>query len=279
MTDRYDEDGMPNAGWTSSPDGTARRPTRPTSTRARPTNGSPPSPTPELRLVANSSGSSSGTAKPTPSLPTGTRPGASGLRTLRGLLNAAADSASVDRSLTSVVEQLLGPALVALTRPDPFGPVLIDYDLYDDVPRDLLEQAIVIVGLAMAPAEHEFIVGELTRLRLVTAAQDRADEDLHAAFVFYAEELADYPADIVSSACRQLARSQTFWPALAELVSLCNQLLLDRRILQRALKRGPNVRKPTAAEIARRRQYAGVDPVWWTVCDLGRWVSLNIWVS
>src|SRR5437660_12102739 len=28
-----------------------------------------------------------------------------------------------------------------------------------------------------------------------------------------------------------------------------------------------------------RHSFAGVDPVWWTVCHLGRWVSLSICVS
>ena len=95
-------------------------------------------------------------------------------------------------------------------------------------------------------------------MRLVTAAQDRADEDLEAAFTFYAEELEDqgYPADIVSSACRRWARRETFWPALAELTGLCDQLVRDRRMLHGRLHGGPNLHRPTAEEIAERRQYA-----------------------
>jgi hypothetical protein len=180
------------------------------------------------------------------------------LRTLRGLLNTAADSASVDRSLTSVVQRLLGDSLVT-RREIPDNPhdaehLLSGYDIFDDAARDVLEQAMTIVGLAMRPAANEFIVGELTRLRLVTLGADRTEEDLFAAFTFYAEELEtrQYPADIVSSACRELARKQKFWPALSEIVDRCDQLLNDRQVLLRALQRGPNLHKPTRAEYRRR---------------------------
>jgi hypothetical protein len=156
-----------------------------------------------------------------------------------------------------LVGQLLGPALVARREipDDGYADLpLVDYDISDDAPREMIQQALTIVGLTLVPALREFIVGELYRMRLVTRdTRELGDADMEAMATFYAEALeeAGYPADVVSSACRQRA---TFWPDLAQLMSRCDKLLHDRRVLQSALKRGPNMRRPTAEEIAERQQ-------------------------
>jgi hypothetical protein len=237
--------------------------TKPSSTRERSTDGLPGSATPVLRLIANSPSSAGGrptTSLTTDRLPSGVQPGAAGLRELRGMMNAAADAADVDRCLTSLVGQLLGPALAARREmaDDPYADLpVIAYDISDDAPRDVLDQVITIAGLAMVPAPNEFIIGELYRLRMLTAGQNKTDFDLQATFRFYAEDLEEqrYPADVVRSACRRWARRGTFWPALGELIAECDALVRERRILLRDLERGPNVHKPTAEEIAERQRY------------------------
>jgi hypothetical protein len=65
---------------------------------------------------------------------------------------------------------------------------------------------------------------ELYRLRLVTACRDSHEEDLAALFWWYAEELAAYSNEVVRTACREWSRTQKFWPALSELLALCEQV-------------------------------------------------------
>jgi hypothetical protein len=161
----------------------------------------------------------------------------------------------------SVVEQLTEGAVVGRWRTisgdvNPFGPQMVGYDVTREVLADRLEQSRAIVGLAMAPAPGDLIVGELTRLHLVTASQDIHEHDLEAMFTFYADELEDqgYPLDVVTTACRQSGRVLKFWPALAELVARCDGLMRERRMLDAALRCGPPPR--LSEEIARRRQYA-----------------------
>ncbi|KKM12092.1 hypothetical protein LCGC14_1720340, partial [marine sediment metagenome] len=67
-------------------------------------------------------------------------------------------------------------------------------------------------------------------------------EDLAALIAIYAEELAEYPLDVVRDACRTWARREKWFPAWADLRALCEERVMKRRDLLMALRRSDAAR-------------------------------------
>lgn len=103
------------------------------------------------------------------------------------------------------------------------------------IPSDTLRQALVLVDQACAPAPKRLIQSELARLRVMT--KSRSDDTGQLAAAAYAEELAEYPADIVVSALRHWARTEKWWPSWHELHELLERRFEKRRALQEALRK------------------------------------------
>jgi hypothetical protein len=202
---------------------------------------------------ASSPGSSITTRPTEPASSIGTPAGAPGLAEYRSLLAAAAATEKISTQLLKLVQHLLGSTLAARFRipDDPYvEPLLIGYDLSDGVLPAQIDQARELVEAALVPATTEFIIAELTRLRLWVDA--KPNPQFRHQVEIYAEEIerAGYPADVVRTACRNWR--VRFWPTGPELIEACDKLVRERRILQRDLRRGPNLHKPTAEEIAAR---------------------------
>ena len=98
--------------------------------------------------------------------------------------------------------------------------------------------------------------------RTASRAEDSADVKNKA--MAYATELTRYPLEVVIDACKQIAREQTFFPALAEIVKACDRLMDKRRAILTAIEiAGRKAAKPeqTAGandELATLRD----DPAW-----------------
>lgn len=126
------------------------------------------------------------------------------------------------------------------------------FELIGEVDQVELETARQIVRAALQPPSPDVIERELARLRVKTASRDPGQDDLALTFAVYAEELADYPEDIVVTVCRGwIKRGGKFWPALAELTEPADRLVTERRALADALARGPRrlMPNPEAAKI------------------------------
>lgn len=102
---------------------------------------------------------------------------------------------------------------------------------------------------ALEPCGAEFAKREITRLHGLTKMREGTGASLSGAA--YVAEIAAYPADAVSIACRLLAGKQTFFPSWAE---LRRELEIVTEPLRDALKALDGERKPglsTAAEASR----------------------------
>jgi hypothetical protein len=92
-----------------------------------------------------------------------------------------------------------------------------------------------LASAALEPMPQPEIVKELLKLKRLTKSRAEPEADLEAIFVAFAEELADYPPDVIRCALRQIARHETFFPSLNEIIAECQPLTHKRRCIARAL--------------------------------------------
>ena len=84
-----------------------------------------------------------------------------------------------------------------------------------------------------APVQE--IMGELTRLRVLTIARAEDQGDLTLKLAAYAEELSEFPIEVVRSACRGLAKREKWFPSWSELKADCDWRYAKARALRDAL--------------------------------------------
>lgn len=107
-----------------------------------------------------------------------------------------------------------------------------DYAQADRIARDAARD---YIRRMLAPADERTIMRELVRLRVSTKTRAEAEGDMALGMQVYAEECATYPADVVVWALRQWARTETFYPSLAELRDLLQRGSRRRESLYNAL--------------------------------------------
>lgn len=83
----------------------------------------------------------------------------------------------------------------------------------------------------------EFATKELVRIKMLTKAAKQDDMDTELLLGIMAEELADYPADVVRDSCRFYTKRNKWFPSWSELQELCEERALKRRVLLNALRR------------------------------------------
>ncbi|HEX5321477.1 MAG TPA: hypothetical protein VFW46_20130 [Stellaceae bacterium] len=121
----------------------------------------------------------------------------------------------------------------------------------------------------LAPASEAFIVAELGRLRSLTVSRD-IGQDLALVFAAYVGELREYPADAIRDVLRGSARSNKFWPSIAELIDPLDRLVRPRKALRRALVSGkyqppetsPDWIAPTPEDIAEAEALLRAHGLW-----------------
>lgn len=177
-------------------------------------------------------------------LPTSVPPGSDGLSGLAtmSLVEALAtrEAGKVERSLMASLPSCVNTALSehlaegSYLGPYGFNPVTDSFEIERSVePADLMA-AIALVGETLKPAPSRVISDELARLRMATVSRDQAPS-IEIMLDVYADELAEYPVDIVVDGCRSWSRREKFWPSVAELREQMDRLVLRRRRLRDAL--------------------------------------------
>lgn len=78
------------------------------------------------------------------------------------------------------------------------------------------------------PGGHEIAAQELTLLERKTVGAKQGDDDQRLRGVAYANDLAQYPADVIRAACRRWADCSRWWPAWADLKRECDRLAAKR---------------------------------------------------
>lgn len=123
-----------------------------------------------------------------------------------------------------------------------FDSEFVGYDLPREgvVPAELM-QARQLVGQHLKPAAGNLIKQELARLRVSTKARTQSADDMAMGFQVLAEECSEYPADVVVWALRGWARSEVFYPSLAEIRDRLQRGARRRKALMLALTKPPAV--------------------------------------
>lgn len=116
------------------------------------------------------------------------------------------------------------------------------------------EAALADLRKFMTPAPKREIEAWLAELSVLVAKRPSDEFEESLRIEAYAARLSGYPADVARAAL--LGRTWKFWPTWDELEKVCHSLESPRRVMIRALERGPEPkepkrRPPSAAEMAR----------------------------
>jgi pimeloyl-ACP methyl ester carboxylesterase len=150
---------------------------------------------------------------------------------------ASNDPESVDRLVLASLPPSVAHSLKRETRdwcdPDSgYHFEITGYSWREPLPPDAdLDEAQALVAAAMVRAPAKVVMAELLRLAAVTKSRAESEEDQAFRFAAFRDELAEFPADVVRTALRKIARRETFFPSLAELVDQCQREFKHRRLL------------------------------------------------
>ncbi len=88
-----------------------------------------------------------------------------------------------------------------------------------------------------AEAEPQDCAGVLGRLKVLTRERNLSQEDLSIQIAVYAEELSQFPIDVVRDACAYWARNEKWFPSWTELRAECEERVSKRRAFLMGLRR------------------------------------------
>lgn len=153
---------------------------------------------------------------------------------------AGADPEKTDAVLLANLGQQLGQPLVLRTESfiDPhygWDYRVTGYELAARLEVTRLQRARKLAAIALAPAPPKMVVEELARLRMLTKSRAGDETDRELTYVALAEELVEFPPDVIRSALRKIARRETFFPSLAEMIDQCQREVRNRRLIARAI--------------------------------------------
>ncbi|HYF35511.1 MAG TPA: hypothetical protein VD994_09500 [Prosthecobacter sp.] len=99
--------------------------------------------------------------------------------------------------------------------------------------------ALAILERAVEPAPRQVLARELTRLRMLTKAKDRAVTDTEFEALIWMDELSRYPGDVVIEALREWPRQPhgQWWPSWHEMEEVLRRKSAPRRAMLNALRR------------------------------------------
>ncbi len=136
------------------------------------------------------------------------------------------------------------------------------YDLGPGAELADVSAAVNLVEATLKPCPAAVIGQELLRLKLRTKNRAQSEHELAFQIAIYADDLADYPQDVVVDALRYWAKNEKWWPAWAELKPLLDDRVERRRALIKVLRRVPRS-PPPQIDRAREQQEAESDPDIW----------------
>lgn len=88
----------------------------------------------------------------------------------------------------------------------------LGYELTHPVPSRELSEALAIVRKTLMGAERAEIVRMLTRVKHKTIRRSESDQDIMAQIVLYADDLQDWPADVVRDVVLRWPSNNDFFP-------------------------------------------------------------------
>lgn len=170
----------------------------------------------------------------------GPRRGATGAAAKPGTWEAVA---ATDDHLEASLKQQLGQWLVlagvrTLTFPNgEYAATVRIPKLRKGAPIDLVDECSRMVRGACQPMARREILAGLSRLRTLTAARKEDTDDMQWTLETYADELEEYPGDVVAYVLRTQHKVDRWWPAWAELAERLDRESARRFTLRDALRR------------------------------------------
>ena len=152
-------------------------------------------------------------------------------------LLATAKPGQVDAAIQAWLPHSVSSRVVARWRGGEHGYEAQDYELRDGVDEADGRESLRLLEMLNARAELEDCQKELARLKVLTAARNLGQADLVAQIAIYAEELTEYPIDVVREACRWWAAREKWFPSWAELRAACDERVMKRRAILAGLRR------------------------------------------
>ena len=159
------------------------------------------------------------------------------------VLSRRPDCEETDKALSELWTQRLGRSPVARSVP-----------IYDDRYGYMGEKVVEIarsphhdqevseaLDIANSPARPEHVTAVLARLRVLTVGRAPTATDGEAWFTAMADELENYPRDVVIHVCREWSRQEKWTPSAAELIVRCDQLIRFRRMMRAAHRSARNL--------------------------------------
>lgn len=117
-----------------------------------------------------------------------------------------------------------------LDKPGGYDEVLLGYEPVAQVSEAL----VAALDAACASTEPAVVAVELAKLKAATVGRQMEQANIEAWIEVGIEDLAEFPLDVIKTACRKLRRREKWMPAVAEIREECNQLVQRRRWLREA---------------------------------------------
>lgn len=105
------------------------------------------------------------------------------------------------------------------------------------VPTEELQAALALTVRCLKPTPATFVVQEFTKCALVTKARAEDTADIQARAVIFAEDLTEFPADVIAEAFKFWRRTEKFAPAVADIRERCWRLAGVRYSAKRTIER------------------------------------------
>ena len=112
-----------------------------------------------------------------------------------------------------------------------------------------IRQSIDAIEATCHPAPDEVIDEEMTRCLLATVPRKENGETVTLRMGIFVERLSEFPADVVIHVLREWADTETFPPALANLVTRCRKEYGPRQSLLRELRRAVSAPKLVTSSV------------------------------
>jgi len=88
-------------------------------------------------------------------------------------------------------------------------------------PIEDLQKAYDIVSYTCKPCEPAFIAAQYGKADLACKSRNESSEDIKLRSAVFAEQLAEFPADIIADAFNTWIRCEVFSPTVAQIRDLC----------------------------------------------------------
>lgn len=158
--------------------------------------------------------------------------GAEGRETIQGAIRSR-DSDQIESALYRSLKRELMSSLQSVAGPDY---ELVGYNLIGPIDAVSLAALLRMAEEITKPGGEAIVIESAMRCLTVTKSREADALDLRAMIAIFADDLAEFPEDVVRTAFRKWARREKWWPSLSEIREECHRATRWRHSLRLALE-------------------------------------------